>query len=139
MSLNKIMELSKLFKNQIIKDDIDLNVFNNKELGEWLVSNFVNILFDYKIFVSSVSLVPKVADGYKTLFSLNAKNEKSSHHMEFGILKNYGFINEANTFSNRLSILYLENDFSDSDILNKLKDTSYNLSKIQSINTLIIY
>ena len=60
------MELSKLFKNQIIKDDIDLNVFNNKELGEWLVSNFVNILFDYKIFVSSVSLVPKVADGYKT-------------------------------------------------------------------------
>lgn len=133
------MELSKLFKNQIIKDDIDLNVFNNKELGEWLVSNFVNILFDYKIFVSSVSLIPKVADGYKTLFSLNAKNEKSSQNMEFGILKNYEFINEANTFSNRLSILYLENDFSNSDFINKLKDTSYNLSKIQSINTLIIY
>lgn len=59
--------------------------------------------------------------------------------MEFGILKNYEFINEANTFSNRLSILYLENDFSNSDFINKLKDTSYNLSKIQSINTLIIY
>tara|TARA_B100000768_G_C11274085_1_gene374924 strand:+ start:2429 stop:2830 length:402 start_codon:yes stop_codon:yes gene_type:complete len=133
------MEFSKLFKNQIIKDDIDLNLFDNKELGEWLVSNFVNILCDYKIFVLSVSLIPKVADGYKSLFSLNAKNEKSSHNMEFGILKNHEFISEVNTSSNRLSILVLENDFSDYDILNKLKVKNYNLSKIKSINTLIVY
>ncbi len=133
------MEFSKLFKNQIIKDDIDLNLFDNKELGEWLVSNFVNILCDYKIFVLSVSLIPKVTDGYKSLFSLNAKNEKSSHNMEFGILKNHEFISEVNTSSNRLSILVLENDFSDYDILNKLKVKNYNLSKIKSINTLIVY
>ena len=71
IQINYILEYSRLLKNEIIKYDSDLFSYSLNELSEWLVSNFVNILSDQKIFVSSVNISPITEDGYKTLFSLH--------------------------------------------------------------------
>ncbi len=133
------MNYSKILKNQIINDTIDLSSFDNKKLSEWLVSNFVNILCDQKIFVGHVTLSPKEDTIYRKLFSLNAKNDKSSYEMEFGIIRDIKFFEKPIETIDRLSILVLENDFYDMDILNKLKNLNYNLSKIQNKYTLIFW
>ncbi len=133
------MKFSKPFKNQLINNDLDLSSFDNKELIEWLISNFINILCDQKIFVSRVTLTPIKDASYKTLFALNAKNDNSSYEMEFGIISNIKVVGKLQQHKNRLSILMLNDDFYDSDNLNILKNKNYNLSKIQSRNTLIIW
>ncbi len=133
------MKFSKPFKNQLINNDLDLSSFDNKELVEWLISNFINILCDQKIFVSRVTLTPIKDASYKTLFALNAKNDNSSYEMEFGIISNIKVVGKLQQHKNRLSILMLNDDFYDSDNLNILKNKNYNLSKIQSRNTLIIW
>ncbi len=133
------MKFSKPFKNQLINNDLDLSSFDNKELIEWLISNFINILCDQKIFVSRVTLTPIKDASYKTLFALNAKNDNSSYEMEFGIISNIKVVGKLQQHKNRLSILMLNDDFYDSDNLNMLKNKNYNLSKIQSRNTLIIW
>ena len=133
------MKFSKPFKNQLINNDLDLSSFDNKELVEWLISNFINILCDQQIFVSHVTHTPKEDASYKTLFALNAKNDNSSYKMEFGIIRNIKVVGKLQQHKNRLSILMLNYDFYDSDNLNMLKNKNYNLSKIQSRNTLIIW
>ena len=133
------MEYSRLLKNEIIKYDSDLISYSLNELSEWLVSNFVNILSDQKIFVSSVNISPIIEDGYKTLLSIQAKNEKSHYQMEFGLLENADGILNAMEFSNRLTILSLEISFPIQEILHKLKETNFNFSKINGLNTLILY
>ena len=59
--------------------------------------------------------------------------------MEFGIIRNIKVVGKLQQHKNRLSILMLNDDFYDSDNLNMLKNKNYNLSKIQSRNTLIIW
>jgi hypothetical protein len=59
--------------------------------------------------------------------------------MEFGIIRNIKVVDKLQQHKNRLSILMLNDDFYDSDNLNMLKNKNYNLSKIQSRNTLIIW
>jgi hypothetical protein len=73
------------------------------------------------------------------LFALKAKNDNSSYEMEFGIISNIKVVGKLQQQKNRLSILLLNDDFYDSDNLNMLKDKNYNLSRIQSRNTLIIW
>ena len=133
------MKFSKPFKNQLINNDLDLSSFDNKELVEWLISNFINILCDQQIFVSHVTHTSKEDTSYKTLFILKAKNDDSSYEMEFGIISNIKVVDKLQQHKNRLSILMLNDDFYDSDNLNMLKNKNYNLSKIQSRNTLIIW
>ena len=139
IQINYILEYSRLLKNEIIKYDSDLFSYSLNELSEWLVSNFVNILSDQKIFVSSVNISPITEDGYKTLFSLQAKNEKSHYQMEFGLLENADGILNAMEFSNRLTLLSLEIGFPSQEILHKLKETNFNFSKINGVNALILY
>ena len=133
------MKFSKPLKNQLINNDLDLSLFDNKELVEWLISNFINILCDQKIFVSHVTHTPIKDTSYKTLFILKAKNDDSSYEMEFGIIRNIKVVDKLQQHKNRLSILMLNDEFYDSDNLNMLKNKNYNLSKIQSRNTLIIW
>ena len=133
------MKFSKPLKNQLINNDLDLSLFDSKELVEWLISNFINILCDQKIFVSHVTHTPIKDTSYKTLFILKAKNDDSSYEMEFGIIRNIKVVDKLQQHKNRLSILMLNDDFYDSDNLNMLKNKNYNLSKIQSRNTLIIW
>ena len=133
------MKFSKPLKNQLINNDLDLSLFDNKELVEWLISNFINILCDQKIFVSHVTHTPIKDTSYKTLFILKAKNDDSSYEMEFGIISNIKVVDKLQQHKNRLSILMLNDEFYDSDNLNMLKNKNYNLSKIQSRNTLIIW
>ena len=133
------MKFSKPLKNQLINNDLDLSLFDNKELVEWLISNFINILCDQKIFVSHVTHTPIKDTSYKTLFILKAKNDDSSYEMEFGIISNIKVVDKLQQRKNRLSILMLNDEFYDSDNLNMLKNKNYNLSKIQSRNTLIIW
>ena len=45
------MDISLAMKNQILVDDIDLLHFTQNKLKQWLVSNFVNILCDHKIYI----------------------------------------------------------------------------------------
>ena len=59
--------------------------------------------------------------------------------MEFGIISNIKVVDKLQQHKNRLSILMLNDEFYDSDNLNMLKNKNYNLSKIQSRNTLIIW
>ena len=139
IQINYILEYSKIKKNEIIKYDSDLIFYTLNELSEWLVSNFVNILSDQKIFVSSVNISPIIESGYKTLLSIKAKNEKSHYQMEFGLLESADGILNAMEFSNRLTILSLEMGFPSQEILYKLKETNFNFSKINGVNTLILY
>ena len=59
--------------------------------------------------------------------------------MEFGLLENADGILNAMEFSNRLTLLSLEIGFPSQEILHKLKETNFNFSKINGVNTLILY
>ena len=133
------MKFAELLKNQIIGNDINLVSFNTNSLSEWLKSNFVSLLGNHNISVNSITLTKLDNNSYKSLFSLNAQNEKDSYVMEFGILKSNEYIEQANEILNRLSILFLEDNFSKLDLSNILKKNRFNLSKINNVITLLIY
>jgi hypothetical protein len=133
------MKFAELLKNQIIGNDINLVSFDTNSLSEWLKSNFVSLLGNHNISVNSITLTKLDNNSYKSLFSLNAQNEKDSYVMEFGILKSNEYIEQANEILNRLSVLFLEDNFSKLDLLNILKKNRFNLSKINNVNTLLIY
>ncbi|MAW84254.1 MAG: hypothetical protein CL832_07625 [Crocinitomicaceae bacterium] len=133
------MKFAELLKNQIIGNDINLVSFDTNSLSEWLKSNFVSLLGNHNISVNTITLTKLDNNSYKSLFSLNAQNEKDSYVMEFGILKSNEYIEQANEILNRLSVLFLEDNFSKLDLLNILKKNRFNLSKINNVNTLLIY
>ena len=133
------MKFAELLKNQIIGNNINLVSFDTNSLSEWLKSNFVSLLGNHNISVNTITLTKLDNNSYKSLFSLNAQNEKDSYVMEFGILKSNEYIEQANEILNRLSVLFLEDNFSKLDLLNILKKNRFNLSKINNVNTLLIY
>jgi hypothetical protein len=45
-------------KNQILQANIDLCALDETDLQQWLVSNFVNILCNQKLFIGSVTFNP---------------------------------------------------------------------------------
>jgi len=65
------MNIGSQLKNQIIQDNIDISTFNDKELLQWLLANFVNLLCDVKVFVSTVTAVPIADDLYSIFIGFN--------------------------------------------------------------------
>ena len=53
------MDITLAMKNQILFDNVDLFQFTQNKLKQWLISNFVNILCDHKIYIETVSITPK--------------------------------------------------------------------------------
>ena len=81
------MDISLAMKNQILFDDIDLLKFTQNKLKQWLVSNFVNILCDHKIYIETVSITPHENIDSNLLYTLEASNENKTYLMEFGEVK----------------------------------------------------
>ena len=81
------MDISLAMKNQILFDNVDLLQFTQKKLKQWLISNFVNILCEHKIYIETVSITPNENIDSNLLYTIKASNEKENFVMEFGELK----------------------------------------------------
>lgn len=128
-------------KNQIIQDNIDLCGFGEKELKQWLVSNFVNILCDQKIFIGSVTLTPLKNPNYTFLCKIEAFGDQKIYDIEYGELKSL-HINEEELIENklnRLSILNFEKTLDVLPFLGCLDSLDFIFLKTTHRKTLIIF
>ena len=87
------MDISLAMKNQILFDNVDLLQFTQKKLKQWLISNFVNILCEHKIYIETVSITPHENIESNLLYTIKASNEKENFVMEFGELKTSDILN----------------------------------------------
>jgi len=133
------MDISLAMKNQILFDDIDLLQFTQNKLKQWLVSNFVNILCDHKIYIETVSITPHENIDTNLLYSIKASNEKESFVMEFGELKTSDILNLQQNEFQQLFIVNMSNDYDQMSVLKKLSGIRYNLSVISNTKTLLLF
>jgi len=135
------MNFPFFLKNQILHDNIDLCKFNEIDLSQWLVSNFVNILCDQKFFIGSVTLTPLKNPSYKFLCKIEAFGDQKVYSMEYGELSNLHFSKEeliANR-NNRLSILNVAKTSETFHILEHLDSLDFIFLKTKHRKTLIIH
>jgi hypothetical protein len=128
-------------KNQILQDNIDLSALDETDLREWLVSNFVNILCDQKIFIGSVSLTPLKNPNYTFLYKIEAFGDQKVYDIEYGELKSLHIDEEEliENKSNRLSILNIEKTLDIIPVLECLDSLDFIFLKTTHRKTLIIY
>ena len=132
------MDISLAMKNQILFDDIDLLKFTQKKLTQWLMSNFVNILCDHKIYIETVSITPHENIDSNLLYTLEASNENKTYLMEFGELKAIDMPRLAKGKLERLFIVNMNEDF-DLSLLKKANAMRYNMSVISNTQTLLLF
>jgi hypothetical protein len=132
------MDISLAMKNQILFDDIDLLKFTQNKLKQWLVSNFVNILCDHKIYIETVSITPRENIDSNLLYTLEASNENKTYLMEFGELKTSDIPRLTKGKLERLFIVNMNEDF-DLALLKKANAMRYNLSVISNTQTLLLF
>ena len=132
------MDISLAMKNQILFDDIDLLKFTQKKLTQWLMSNFVNILCDHKIYIETVSITPHKNIDSNLLYTIEASNENKTYLMEFGELKAIDMPRLAKGKLERLFIVNMNEDF-DLSLLKKANAMRYNVSVINNTQTLILF
>ena len=132
------MDISLAMKNQILFDDIDLLKFTQKKLTQWLMSNFVNILCDHKIYIETVSITPHENIDSNLLYTLEASNENNIYLMEFGELKAIDMPRLAKGKLERLFIVNMNEDF-DLSLLKKANAMRYNMSVISNTQTLLLF
>ena len=133
------MDISVSIKNQILLDNIDLLKLTQNKIRQWLVSNFVNILCDNKIYIEKVSVTPQENKEYNFLYIIEASNENQTYLMEFGELKINNLKRITEFKSDRLLIINMKDDFDKLCILKNLNDMRYNLSVINNRKTLILF
>ena len=133
------MDISLAMKNQILFDNVDLFQFTQNKLKQWLISNFVNILCDHKIYIETVSITPKENRDSNLLYTIKASNEKENFVMEFGELKTSDIFNIEKSKLERLFIVNMRDHFDQLPILKKLNNIRYNLSTVNTTETLILY
>lgn len=135
------MNYSYYLKNQILKNDIDLCSLDQKELFQWLISNFTNILGEKRIFISSISLTPLNDENYKFLCLIEAIAEDEVFKIEYGELLNLDSLDKSLGLNNisRLSLLNFESNKINLSKLNSSDSNNYTLIKSKKIKTLIIY
>jgi len=129
-------------KNKIIQDNIDLCGFGEKDLQQWLVSNFVNILCDQKLFIGSVTLMPLKDTNYTFLCKIEAFGDKKVYDIEYGELSNLDFSKEefiANNKNNRLTLLNIDKMSDVLPFLECLESLDFILLKTKDRKTLIIF
>ena len=132
------MDISLAMKNQILFDDIDLLQFTQNKLKQWLVSNFVNILCDHKIYIETVSITPHKNIDSNLLYTIEASNENKTYLMEFGELKAIDMPRLAKGKLERLFIVNINEDF-DLSLLKKANAMRYNVSVINNTQTLLLF
>lgn len=132
------MDISLAMKNQILFDDIDLLQFTQNKLKQWLMSNFVNILCDHKIYIETVSITPYENIDSNLLYTLEASNENKTYLMEFGELKASNVPRLKKGKLERLFIVNMNEDF-DLSFLKKANAMRYNVSVISNTQTLLLF
>ena len=133
------MDISLAMKNQILFDDIDLLHFTQNKLKQWLVSNFVNILCDHKIYIETVSITPRENIDSNLLYTLEASNENKTYLMEFGELKSSDIPRLTKGKLERLFIVNMNDDFDYVSLLKKANAMRYNVSVINNTQTLLLF
>ncbi|MDB4048065.1 hypothetical protein N9494_02235 [Polaribacter sp.] len=133
------MDISLAMKNQILFDDIDLLQFTQNKLKQWLVSNFVNILCDHKIYIETVSITPLENIDSNLFYTLEASNENKTYLMEFGELKASDVPRLTKGKLERLFIVNMNEDFDYVSLLKKANAMRYNVSVINNTQTLILF
>ena len=133
------MDISLAMKNQILFDDIDLLQFTQNKLKQWLVSNFVNILCDHKIYIETVSITPRENIDSNLLYTLEASNENKTYLMEFGELKTQDIPRLTKGRLERLFIVNMNEDFDYVNLLKKANAMRYNVSVINNTQTLLLF
>ena len=133
------MDISLAMKNQILFDDIDLLQFTQNKLKQWLVSNFVNILCDHKIYIETVSITPRENIDSNLLYTLEASNENKTYLMEFGELKAQDIQRLTKGKLARLFIVNMNEDFDYVNLLKKANAMRYNISVINNTQTLLLF
>ena len=133
------MDISLAMKNQILFDDIDLLKFTQNKLKQWLVSNFVNILCDHKIYIETVSITPLDNIDSNLLYTLEASNENKTYLMEFGELKASDVPRLKKGKLERLFIVNMNDDFDYVSLLKRANAMRYNVSVINNTQTLLLF
>ena len=133
------MDISLAMKNQILFDDIDLLQFTQNKLKQWLVSNFVNILCDHKIYIETVSITPRENIDSNLLYTLEASNENKTYLMEFGELKAQDIQRLTKGKLARLFIVNMNEDLDYVNLLKKANAMRYNVSVINNTQTLLLF
>ena len=128
-------------KIQILQDNIDLSALDEIDLKQWLVSNFVNILCDQKLFIGSVTLTPLKNTNYAFLCKIEAFGAEKVYNIEYGELKSLHINKEAliKNKPNRLSILNFEKTSDVIPVLECLDSLDFIFLKTRHRKTLIIY
>ena len=133
------MDISLAMKNQILFDNIDLLQLSQTKLKQWLLSNFVNILCDHKVYIETVSITPHKNIKSNLLHTIEASNEKENFIMEFGELKASDILNLEKSEFQQLFIVNMSHDYDQLSVLKKLNGIRYNLSVISKTNTLLLF
>ncbi len=133
------MDISLAMKNQILFDNVDLLQLSKNKLKQWLMSNFVNILCDHKIYIETVSITPHENIETNLLYTVKASNEKENFVMEFGELKTSDILNLKQNEFQQLFIVNMSNDYDQLSVLKKLNGIRYNLSVISNTKTLLLF
>ena len=133
------MDISLAMKNQILFDNIDLLQLSQNKLKQWLMSNFVNILCDHKIYIETVSITPNENIDTNLLYTIKASNEKENFVMEFGELKTSDILKLKQNEFQQLFIVNISDDYNQLSVLKKLNGMRYNLSFIRNTKTLLLF
>ena len=133
------MDISLAMKNQILFDNIDLLQLSQNKLKQWLMSNFVNILCDHKIYIETVSITPHENIDTNLLYTIKASNEKENFVMEFGELKTSDILKLKQNEFQQLFIVNISDDYNQLSVLKKLNGIRYNLSFISNTKTLLLF
>ena len=133
------MDISLAMKNQILFDNVDLLQLSQNKLKQWLMSNFVNILCDHKIYIETVSITPQKNIDTNLLYTIKASNEKENFVMEFGELKTSDILKLKQNEFQQLFIVNISDDYNQLSVLKKLNGIRYNLSVIGNTKTLLLF
>ena len=133
------MDITLAMKNQILFDNVDLFQFTQNKLKQWLISNFVNILCDHKIYIETVSITPHENIDANLLYTIKASNEKENFVMEFGELKTSDILKLKQNEFQQLFIVNISDDYNQLSVLKKLNGIRYNLSVISKTKTLLLF
>ena len=147
------LNIAEQFKDEILVNKIDVCSMDYKRLAEWSKSNFVNVLYDNKIYIDSVILhsahftnlsaqkIKKKLGPFKYLFSISSETETNKYNLDFGIIKNiqdFKFLNNNNSIY-VYETLDFTNLFSSSFFKKVLLEKKFNFTKINSKYLLIFY
>lgn len=134
------MDLAKQIIKQIIQDNIALDVYNQNDLRQWLVANFINVLCDNKIFVTKVTSTPIKDPLYKCLYEIVAIFNKKKYSLEFGILHTETMqVDELKKVeAERVSLAFYNRNSDISSIFPELDQLDFCITQLDTSRVIII-